>query len=231
MCTVFDWKISLYVPPKMLPLKRALLRQLGKESIPCVDWGRVRGILIALRGSNTLAMLHTLLRRSVCSLGRRDSYQEVLLQAELDTEDPPRGPASQFPHLYRLYIDLPMLSFLRTSLPMITRLKVLVARFAATNENLGLRLRTLFPNLTHLSLQVGLDALPGLSSLPDFTTPPNFTLGVVQLDATTGAPLPGRPRRAALIMAAHLFPLPVSWGLFFKNVIRLQMSELANHFQ
>lgn len=74
------------------------------------------------------------------------------------------------------------------------------------------------------------DALPQLGTLPDFQAPPSFKLQIVDRETETPT-IDTEAGRASLFLSAHLFALPVSWGVCFKNVQRLQMSELAYDFQ
>jgi len=233
MCSGFKWKVTLECSTKDLPLRRVTMRRLCQKAVPCANWEFIRNTKLVMSDTNTLSMVEAGMERNVVGLGRVDAFNQILIMADRYADvgaeilDSTKLKFSYL-NLHRLSIDLSMINIASGPMKYITRLKVFAPKFCTTNECIGQRLHYLFPNLNRLSLQPALDALPILSCLPDFNTPEDFKLSLERLDQESSA-IPQR-KRQSMFMAAHLFPMPLSWGLFFKNVVRLQLTMLAYDF-
>eukprot|EP00929_Paragymnodinium_shiwhaense_P083577 TRINITY_DN44597_c0_g1_i1.p1 TRINITY_DN44597_c0_g1~~TRINITY_DN44597_c0_g1_i1.p1 ORF type:complete len:667 (-),score=179.49 TRINITY_DN44597_c0_g1_i1:183-2183(-) len=188
---------------KSVPLRRAPINQALCLSMPMVKWEDTHGMRIRCRGD--FECVERSLVASIVALRHSDS--DALLT------DP-----EYFRRVTRVELDMPQIVSLPPDfcLPQITRLKLLCRDTALAGTALD-RLGEVFPKLERLHLQL----LPiGLLPLPasGFQAPADLRL---TLDGRS------TERESNVFVASHLITLPFSWGdSFFRNVIRLQMTEL-----
>lgn len=197
---------------KEAPVRRAILNRSLARAIPLIRWEDCKRMKIVTH--ENIESLDKMIQREVVSIGGADV---PLLSTEREW-------------LRSLNkITLTMTQFLNLTsvlqyggdellMPKITRVKIYV-QDAGFNDEEFRQLYAAFPNLSRLhlvTLPAGLLPLCG----PGIHAPPDLRMSLSQESHTAD-------RHANFFVASHLMSLPFSWGGdFFRNVIRLQLSEL-----
>jgi len=243
MSTSLFWKVCIHAAAIDIPVPKSRINSLCAASISFPNWKLVRdaNIHLMLPYNESVDMLEIPVRNLVTRLGRHDTLIEMFrsntnYEMYYGTEEEPlsipKMVLQNFNKLRHLTCDLQMLNEARYPLESVTRLKIFVPMFVSTNNMLGSLFKQIFPNLQRLSIQPALKALAMFGCLPEFEPPDDFKLCTMLSEReyyNEPTDLPGRKSRN-LFVASHIYTLPVSWGLYFRNVTRLQLNILADKF-
>jgi hypothetical protein len=132
--------------------------------------------------------------------------------------------ATSLRNVNHLICDLTQVVACNVAMPLITRLKVYCHNFALEWVT---KLAQTFPNAERVHLVTGRE-LPSLCEQTEFLAPRDFALS---LRPPAREKEEGGSKFTSMVVASHLYVLPASWGTFFRNVQRLQMTELATYFE
>jgi len=200
-------KMYIWIPPRDLPVKRDVVNRSLQRLLPCVNWTDCGQIRINCR--NNVDLVHPEAHGMIGALCNHDAL--LLLEG-----------VEGFRDLSQLTLTILQVACLRpeAAFPQVRRLKLLCRDSHLSAEALA-RLPQAFPALERLHLEAVPATLLSVCG-GGLAAPSDLRLSLYE---------DFKERQANIFVASHLLTLPFTWaGSYFRNVARLQMSELTEAY-